>query len=70
MVGLSSFDNYGMNGFFVLPSLPGGLVTFVLKQKSPKVQDDNDPSAHRASTRLGVLVWPALVPGLLGVRGD
>ena len=34
-----------MNGFFVLPSLPGRLVTFVLKQKSPKVQDDNDPSA-------------------------
>ena len=55
---------------FVLPSLAGRATSFVLKQKEAKIQDDNDPSARRASTRLGVLVGPALVTRVLWVRGN
>ena len=69
LVGLSGLLDFGMNGFcFAL--IAGQATSFVLKQKEAKIQDDNDPSALRASTRLGVLVGLTLLPGLFGFRGN
>ena len=55
---------------FLFALIAGRATSFVLKQKEAKIQDDNDPSARRASTWLGVLVGPALLFGLSTARGN
>ena len=47
-----------LHGFALMA---GQAYFFFLDKKEAKNQDDNDPSARRASTRLGVLVGPALL---------
>ncbi len=49
---------FNLHGFALIA---GQAYFFFLDKKEAKNQDDNDPSARRASTRLGVLVGPALL---------
>jgi hypothetical protein len=56
-------------GFLFCPHCRAGYFFFLDKKGSKKSRRQRSFGAQ-ASTRLGVLVGPALLPGLLRVRGD